>query len=186
MVSSDICPESVMLGACRSAGCQAVDLCRWRDATQLRAVPGDFKKSPGRISQGQCINCLSSSFVYMLSRATIIDQWAVLKSSWLVDLSNRRRVKGRAMATYLLTFSRKLWGSKADTPVGRILKKFKKGEQGWWSCGRRRKIQPGDRVFLMQLQCKIAEFLRQVRRFQVSNVVSIGSMAGGRRRFMSS
>lgn len=71
------------------------------------------------------------------------------------------------MATYLLTFSRKLWGSEADEPVGRTLKKFKKGDRGWWSCGSTRKIQPGDRVFLMQLGCKIAEFLRQVRRFQV-------------------
>ena len=74
---------------------------------------------------------------------------------------------GKAMATYLLTFSRKLWGEEADSAIDGILERCEKGEKDNWSCGRRRKIQPGDPVFLMQLGCKIAEFLRQVRRFQV-------------------
>lgn len=58
------------------------------------------------------------------------------------------------MATYLFTFSRKLWGEKADSAIDGILECFKQREPGDWSCGSTRKIQPGDRAFLMQVGCK--------------------------------
>ncbi|WP_297032305.1 hypothetical protein, partial [Thermogutta sp.] len=57
------------------------------------------------------------------------------------------------MATYLFTFSRKLWGKKADSAIDGILESFKQRKPDDWSCGRTRKIQPGDRVFFMQLGC---------------------------------
>ncbi|GIX01938.1 MAG: hypothetical protein KatS3mg112_0875 [Thermogutta sp.] len=58
------------------------------------------------------------------------------------------------MATYLFTFSRKLWGEEADSAIDEILERYEKGEEDNWSCGRTRKIQPGDRAFLMQVGCK--------------------------------